>query len=240
MSLGILLVVAATAFIQSLFGVGVLLFGTPLLLVQGYDFVTVVSVLLPVSLMINSIQIIKDFESADKVFYKKILLYAIPFVVIFIFVATSFNINIGLIVGLFIMFIAAREYLPPVDKAIRILIRYENAYLVIMGIIHGLTNLGGSLLTALVHSKGYQKNTTRTTIAMSYATFAIFQILTLLVFGKITLASLSGKGIYLITGIVVFLLAERFVYKELDSKKYSKYFAIFLMFSGIIVLVKSL
>jgi hypothetical protein len=38
MPLDILITVAVSSFIQSIFGVGVLLFGTPLLMLQGYNF----------------------------------------------------------------------------------------------------------------------------------------------------------------------------------------------------------
>ena len=39
MATHIMLIVAVTSIIQSLFGVGILLFGTPLLLLFGYEFV---------------------------------------------------------------------------------------------------------------------------------------------------------------------------------------------------------
>jgi uncharacterized membrane protein YfcA len=54
--LDILGVIILTATIQSLFGVGVLLFGTPLLLVSGYDFVSTLTTLLPISLTINLVR----------------------------------------------------------------------------------------------------------------------------------------------------------------------------------------
>ena len=59
MSLDILITVAFTSFIQSIFGVGVLLLGTPLLMLQGYNFIQSAIVLLPISLLINLFQILK-------------------------------------------------------------------------------------------------------------------------------------------------------------------------------------
>ncbi len=109
-----------------------------------------------------------------------------------------------------------------------------------MGIIHGLTNLGGSLLTAIVHSKGYEKHITRVTVALSYATFATFQILTLLVSGHSVDVRLSGIGIYLIASITIFIFTERLVYMDLTNKNYSKYFAVFLFLSGALLCVKSI
>ena len=217
-----------------------MLFGTPLLLLRGYDFVQAVMVLLPISVSINLIQIAKDYQSADWGFYKKILVYTIPFVVIFLLVVTRLNINIGVIIGLFLLFVAAKDYSLKVNNVIKFLVRYEKVYLSIMGIIHGLTNLGGSLLTAIVHSKDYEKRITRATVALSYATFATFQILTLLVSGYRIDITFSGIGIYLIAGITVFILTEKLVYMDIKNENYSKYFAVFLFLSGVSLCVKSI
>ncbi|MHC4183735.1 MAG: hypothetical protein ACYSR0_10325 [Planctomycetota bacterium] len=240
MTLDILITVVATSFIQSIFGVGVLLFGTPLLLLQGYDFINAVIVLLPISLSINLIQIARDYRSVDLDFYKKILIYTIPFVVIFLFVVIRLKINIGMIIGVFLLFVAAKNYSLKVNKVIKFLVRYEKVYFIIMGVIHGLTNLGGSLLTAIVHSKGYEKQITRVTVAVSYATFATFQILTLLVSGYSADIRLSGIGIYLIVGMTIFILTEKIVYMDINNENYSKYFAVFLLLSGVLLCVKSI
>ena len=57
-SLPVLLVVGLTASVQSMFGVGVLLFGTPALLILGHPFATALGILLPVSLTINILQVV--------------------------------------------------------------------------------------------------------------------------------------------------------------------------------------
>jgi uncharacterized protein len=235
----IFIIVIVTSFIQSIFGVGVLLFGTPLLLLRDYSFIEAVIILLPISISINIIQIAKDYRNVDLDFYKKILLYTIPFVVIFLFVVSKVQINIGLIIGTFLLIVAAKDYSLKVNKAIRFLVRYEKVYFITMGIIHGLTNLGGSLLTAIVHSKGYEKHITRVTVALSYATFAIFQILTLLFSGQGPDLRFSGIGIYMIAGVTVFILTEKLVYMDIKNENYSKYFAVFLLFSGVLLCAKS-
>ena len=240
MSLDILVIIVITSVIQSIFGVGVLLFGTPLLLLLGYDFIHAVSVLLPISIAINLIQIAKDHHSVDLDFYKKVLVYTIPFVVIFLFVVTRVQIHIGIIIGLFLLFVAAKDYSLKINKILNNLIRYETAYFITMGIIHGLTNLGGSLLTAIIHSKGYEKPVARATVALSYATFAAFQIATLLVSGYKVDIGLSGSGSYLIVSITIFVLTEKLVYMDLSSKNYARYFAVFLSLSGVLLCVRSI
>jgi uncharacterized membrane protein YfcA len=240
MSFDILIIVVITSFIQSIFGVGVLLFGTPLLLLQGYSFIQTVIILLPISLAINLIQISKDFRSIDPDFYKKILLYSVPFVVIFLFVVTRVKINIGIIIGLFLLVVAVKNHSQRVNHFIQFLVRYERVYFIIMGTVHGLTNLGGSLLTAIVHGKEYEKNCSRVTIAVSYATFAVFQILTLVISGYSFNISFSGIGLYLLIGITIFILTEKLVYMDLTNKNYSSSFAAFLLLSGILLCVRSI
>lgn len=117
---------------------------------------------------------------------------------------------------------------------------YEKTYFSIMGIVHGLTNLGGSLLTAIVHSKDYTKHITRVTVAISYATFAVFQILTLLISGLNVEIQLVGTGIYVLVAVTIFTLTEKFVFMEIDNEKYSKYFAVFLFATGVLLILKSL
>lgn len=240
MSFDIVIVIIITAFIQSIFGVGVLLFGTPLLLLLGYGFIDAIIILLPISISINLIQIAKDYRSVDFNFYKKILIYTIPFVIIFLFLVTQEQINIGLIVGMFLLAVAVKDYSLTVNRFINFTMRYEKTYFSIMGIIHGLTNLGGSLLTAIVHSKDYTKHITRVTVAISYATFAAFQILTLLISGINVDIQLMGIGIYMVFGVTIFLLTEKFVFMEIDNKNYSIYFAVFLFVTGVLLIVKSI
>ncbi len=240
MLVDILIIVVVTSFIQSIFGVGVLLFGTPLLLLRGYSFIHAVIILLPISVSISLIQIARDYKNADLAFFKKILIYTIPFVIIFLFAVTRLQINIGLIVGMFLLFVAIKDYSIKVNKAVSVLVGFEKVYFVAMGIIHGLTNLGGSLLTAIVHSKRYEKHVTRVTVALSYATFAIFQIMTLLISGHSVELGSSAISVYLIAGVIVFILTEKLVYMEIKDENYSKYFAAFLFLSGMVLCVKSI
>lgn len=240
MPLDILLTVAGTSIIQSILGVGVLLFGTPILLAFGYDFITSITILLPISLTINLFQIVKDYKKINTKFYKKIIFYSIPFLVLFLFVVATYKINIGMFVGIFLLIVAIKDYSFQLNNAISYLMKHEKIYLIAMGAIHGATNLGGSLLTAIIHSKKYEKNVTRATVAASYATFAAFQIATLLLSAKRQDINYVTISYCLMIGVIVFIITEKTVYIEINSKRYSKLFAIFLFSSGLLLCLKSL
>jgi len=239
MPLDILITVAVSSFIQSIFGVGVLLFGTPLLMLQGYNFFQAVIVLLPISLLINLSQIAKDHKSVDIAFYKKIIVYTIPFIVIFLVVLNEIKINIGLLISVLLLLVAAKDFSARVNNLVNLVVRHERSYFILMGIVHGLTNLGGPLLTVAVHSKGYEKRTTRATVAASYATFATFQIVTLF-FSNFDLdIKLSTIALSMSVGLAMFIVTEKIVYANIDAENYRRLFAAFIFLSGALLFVKS-
>ena len=239
MSLDILITVAVTSFIQSIFGVGVLLLGTPLLMLQGYNFLQSVIVLLPISLLINLFQIFKDHSAIDLDFYKKILIYTTPFIVIFLIFMNKAKINMSILIGVILLLVAAKDFSIRANKMVNLLVRYEKSYLIIMGIVHGLTNLGGSLLTVIVHAKDYEKRMIRATIAASYATFATFQIVTLLVSGFDIDIKLSMIVLSLAVGLTIFIATEKMIFAYINAEAYRKLFSGFIFLSGLLLIVKS-
>ena len=120
------------------------------------------------------------------------------------------------------------------------LMQHETVYFIVMGVVHGLSSLGGSLLTALVHQKNYAKDAARVTIAVCYATFVTAQILTLWLFsGHQIEVSFSENVIYMVIGVIVYVLTDEMVYEQLDRNKYRHIFAVFLGLSGVVLMIKS-
>ncbi len=240
MPVDILLTVVTTSVIQSIFGVGVLLFGTPLLLLLGYDFVDALGVLLPASIAINALQVIRHYEDVDTKFYKNVLIYSMPLVVLFLLVVTSIKVNISLVIGMLLILVALKNFSATIERALRSVVKYEKIYLMAMGLVHGMSNLGGSMLTVIIYSKHYPKNKTRVTAAASYATVASCQLATLLFIGSKFTVSVADKISFIQIAVVMFLLTEEILYNGIDNEKYSKIFAVFLFVSGSLLIMKSL
>ena len=239
MVLEILITVAFASIIQSIFGVGVSLLGTPMLILLGYNFFQALVVLLPLSLLINLFQIIKYYCTIDLEFYKKILFYTVPSIVIFLIFINKTKINIGIFIGVLLLLVASKDLSPKSNRIVNLLLQYEKSYLILMGILHGLTNLGGSILTAIVHAKNYEKQITRSTIAASYATFATFQLATLY-FADIEIdIKFSLIALCMVVGLIVFSSAEKIIYANIDAKAYRKYFAVFIFITGLLIFIKS-
>lgn len=240
MPVDIMLTVVFTSIIQSVFGAGVLLFGTPLLLLFGHDFVDVLVVLLPISIGINGLQIAKHHAHIDFAFYRNIVILTLPFIVLFLFLVTHARINISLLIGIFLLFIACKEFSTSIAGTINRLMAFEKTYFLLMGIVHGLSNLGGSLLTALVHHKQYEKDVARVTVAASYATFAAVQLLTLWAFSSEQIdVDINHTAVYMIVGSLIFMLTDEMLYSEIDRAKYQKIFAVFLALSGVVLVLRS-
>ena len=176
----------------------------------------------------------------DRSFYSKILLYTIPLVCVCLFVVTRVTINMAILIGLFVMFVALKNVFARVGRLVEAAIRYERTFFVSMGVVHGLTNLGGSLLTAAVHAKNYPKDATRATTAVSYGTFAAFQIVTLSFSLEGINWPLWGHALYVVVGVSVFFLSEKLVYSNIDQARYTWLFAILLFVSGVVLVVKGI
>tara|TARA_B100000029_G_scaffold492058_1_gene552905 strand:- start:1024 stop:1740 length:717 start_codon:yes stop_codon:yes gene_type:complete len=238
MDIIILLTIIITSFIQSIFGTGVLLFGTPILLLFGYDFQNLLIVLLPTSILINLFQLKGNSENISFKFYKKLFIYSVPFIILLLYIVTTSQIKIDLFVGLLIIFICLKEHISFINKSVKYIIKYENLYLIIMGIIHGITNLGGALLSTIIFSKKMTKIQMRSTIAICYLTFAVFQILTLISLMNYNHLTIIVNFYYWITGLIIFFIVETYLYPKINEEKYSQLFRLFLFCIGLLLIIK--
>ncbi|MEQ1546262.1 TSUP family transporter [Methyloglobulus sp.] len=240
MSLEIMLIVAFTAVIQSVFGAGVLLIGTPLMLLFGYPFIDVLIVLLPISLAMNIMQMTKYHAHIDLELLRKVMWMTLPPIAVFLFLVTHVRMNIGLIIGPFLLFIAFKSISVAVERILDRLMRYEKLYLLTVGIVHGTSNLGGSLLTALIHHKHYPKDVARVTIAACYCSFAVVQLLTLGIFSRQQIdMPVFGNIIYILVATVIFELIDSTFFSRIEHDRYRYIFSGFLAFSGLVLIAKS-
>ena len=75
--LAILAVIALLSVVQSIFGMGVLIFGTPTLLLMGYDFTTTLGYLLPASFAISLLQVLSAGSSRVRI-SRYLYLFCLP------------------------------------------------------------------------------------------------------------------------------------------------------------------
>lgn len=173
------ILIVALSVVQSLFGVGLLLFGTPLLLFSGYSFVDALWLLLPCSLAVSIAQVVNGRTTEGARAY---LIYAIPALVVGLLVnlGGSGKLRIDLwVAGLLFISVCMRHTSSLKDWLRRSMVRHRRLALVAIGLVHGLTNMGGTLLTIYVGSQQRDRFATSRLVAMGYAIFAASQLVVL-------------------------------------------------------------
>tara|TARA_B100000686_G_C16797968_1_gene983770 strand:+ start:946 stop:1677 length:732 start_codon:yes stop_codon:yes gene_type:complete len=223
---------------QSVFGVGLLLFGTPTLLALGVPFFETLSIILPPSLSISFLQVVRNYHlierSKELIFL--IFLSLLAGLSIAIFLAN--NNQIELFIGLILIFISITRFKERYfNKFKSKLGEYEKFSMSFVSFIHGITNMGGGFLTYIYASKYSSKERISANIAFIYAIFAFFQIVVLLLFDKLVVN--QNTLIYLIISGSAYLLIGKFLIYKINDNYFKKTITFIILFYGVISLIGS-
>lgn len=167
--------------IQSIAGVGVLVIGTPLLLISNYNFIEILSILLPISIFTSFLNLIflkfnkKKFSiRIDRKLNLLFFVFCLPFIFAGLYIVKNFNefINFKYLVSGVIFFSII------ITNQKRFFIELNNnlkiVFLSLIGLVHGVSNAGGSLLSLFLTSN-FKKNQSRYNITYFYFFLALFQ-----------------------------------------------------------------
>ena len=232
-----LIIIFALIVVQSIFGVGLLLFGTPSLLLLGYDFANTLNILMPVSISISAVQFFKS-KVKDRIFIKDYNIFCIPFLIISLFIALKFNylFDFRFLVALLLIFSSVLILNKKKFSSFKQMIfRIKNLILIGIGFIHGLTNMGGSFLAiySTLISKSI-KEVARYYISYGYLimgtiqySMVLFLSYNLLIFHKIY---------YVLLALIIYFPAQK-IFKNLNDKKFSKYLNIIALIYGFFILL---
>ena len=232
-----LIIIFALIVVQSIFGVGLLLFGTPSLLLLGYDFANTLNILMPVSITISAVQFFKS-KVKDRIFIKEYNIFCIPFLIIFLFIALKFNylFDFKFLVALLLIFSSVLILNKKKFSSFKQMIfKIKNLILIVIGIIHGLTNMGGSFLAiySTLISKSI-KEVTRYYISYGYLIMGTIQYLMVLFLSYDLL--IFNKIYYVFLALVIYFPAQK-IFKNLNDKKFSKYLNLIALIYGLSILV---
>ena len=213
-----ILIILILVIFQSLFGVGLLLFGTPIFLLLGNNFENTLMLILPVSIMISLLQLTYSRKSNNT----KILefnLCCLPFLIIFLLLNLFFGSLIDIKLYVSILLIVSSLILLNKDRFFRAsqdFLIYRKQFLIIIGCIHGATNMGGaflSIFSSLVNNEN--RLNTRYYIAYGYFIMGIIQYITILLIGKTSID--FSKLIYISFPIIVFYPLQN-VFSKMNDK----------------------
>lgn len=228
------LVIAVFAIVQSLFGVGLLVFGTPTLLLLGYSFDTALATLLPASIAVSGLQIANG-KKPSAVFVRQFALWCIVPLAAVLAMVLGFKIHVSVnfvVAAVLALFAGLRLSPALASKASVAIARYPRIGLVLMGTVHGLSNLGGAILTVFATARESDKQARRDLVAFCYVCFAAVQLAVLAFlrpenFGvrQLLYAALAG-AIYLVAGQRVFVRLPVPAYERLLTMFIASYSAL--------------
>lgn len=225
-------------FIQSIFGIGLLVFGTPTLFFLGYSYPHILSILLPLSILVSFIQIVgfKQFKIDNNI--KNFIKITIPTLIIFLSFAL-YNLtsdNFYTLFSIFMILIASQSFL---KNKLKIKYLKKNIpvklFLFFLGCIHGLTNMGGGFLS-LLSLKLYENNKLliKKFIVYCYFFFGVIQIIILLFYKNF---ALYKDTVYLLLIIPFIHYLSEIFFKKIDFNFFHKIINLIILFYGIIILV---
>jgi len=229
------IVISSFSIIQTLFGVGLLVFGTPTLLIMGYPFTTALLLLLPSSILLSAIQI---FVGKNQIEIKKeFLYYSIPPMLLGLIIISTgfFDLDLKLIIGLILVFITVVRTLKKYHKyLLKIFSHNVKLYMVFMGAIHGISNQGGGLLTLYFSTIYNNKLIIRSNIAFCYFTYGVFQLLYLLFF-HFSPVALMGILLSAIS-ILIFYTVGGKIFHRTSEQLFQKLISFAIVIFGLILI----
>ena len=120
------IIILGLSIVHSIFGIGLLAIGTPLLLLLNYDFLTILKILLPCSVLISALQIIKTKNISYK--DRELINMSLPYVFVGALTVYFFSskINFKLTVGFSILIILFLKIF--LKKEINTLVKKKKPY----------------------------------------------------------------------------------------------------------------
>jgi len=239
MDIKIILIITLFSVIQSVFGMGILIFGTPTLLLMGYSFGDVLSILLPPSLAISTIQFYRQ-DHTKKEFIRMLLTYCLPCLILALlwsFVQQQ-RVSLYLVIATILLISAASRLSRHASTLLhRVIEKNRRAYLVVMGFTHGSTNMGGSLLSTYAVSQHKQKHAVLNCVVTGYLLFGIVQLLTL---SYVEALSVNYQTILNCTiATIAFLVLGNRIFTSFSDKIYQKIFSIFMLAYAAVLIISA-
>lgn len=224
---------------QSIFGIGLLVFGTPTLMILGYQYSDILSVLLPISCSISFIQIINARKHDVKTFTIEFIKFSLPGIIIFLPIVILFitNFYLNFLIAIIMIVLSLISILKFKTNHFKQIIS-NKIVLLFIGSIHGLSNLGGGFISIFSSKYFYgDKFRVRKAIAIAYLLFGLTQILVLNIIDAFTI----NKHIlyYVIFALLSFYISN-LLFKKINFVNYSRALYFIVLIYGFIYIYLSI
>ena len=230
-------IIAVFSVVQSIFGVGLLLFGTPTLLLLGYSYSETLWLLLPCSVTISLIQVVNDYKLIEA--KKRAVYLVIPTLVLSLALVVTYEngINITRIVGVLLLLIGVIRFSSKLQALLSSTVKkHIQIYYIIIGVVHGISNMGGGPLSILMSTIYSKKEIIRANVAFIYLILAMFQLVVLSIISN---TSLRSEVMLLIPiSLASYIFTSKFISSEVNDKKYTFILNVMVLVYGILAIIK--
>jgi len=230
-------IIAVFSVVQSIFGVGLLLFGTPTLLLLGYSYSETLWLLLPCSVTISLIQVVNDYKLIEA--KKRAVYLVIPTLVLSLALVVTYEngINITRIVGVLLLLIGVIRFSSKLQALLSSTVKkHIQIYYIIIGVVHGISNMGGGPLSILMSTIYSKKEIIRANVAFIYLILAMFQLVVLSIMSN---TSLKSEVMLLIPiSLASYIFTSKFISSEVNDKKYTFILNAMVLVYGVLAVIK--
>ena len=233
----LVIIIAVFSVVQSIFGVGLLVFGTPTLLLLGYSYSETLWLLLPCSVTISLIQVVNDYKLIEA--KKRAVYLVIPTLVLSLVLVVTYEngINITRIVGVLLLLIGVIRFSSKLQALLSSTVKkHIQIYYIIIGVVHGISNMGGGPLSILMSTIYSKKEIIRANVAFIYLILAMFQLVVLSI---MSLTSLRSEVMLLIPiSLASYIFTSKFISSEVNDKKYTFILNAMVLVYGVLAVIK--
>ena len=233
----LVIIIAVFSIVQSIFGVGLLLFGTPTLLLLEYSYSETLWLLLPCSVTISLIQVVNDYKLIEA--KKRAVYLVIPTLVLGLALVVTYEngINLTRIVGVLLLLIGVIRFSSKLQALLSSTVKkHIQIYYIIIGVVHGISNMGGGPLSILMSTIYSKKEIIRANVAFIYLILAMFQLVVLSIISN---TSLRSEVMLLIPiSLVSYIFTSKFISSKVNDKKYTFILNVMVLVYGVLAVIK--
>ncbi len=233
-----ILIIVVFAALQSILGIGILFFGTPTLILLGYPFIETLAVVLPASMAVSFLQLVRG-SLPEASWRRRFTLWClIPLIAVLgSSILFKWQFQLELIIACILFLYVLIRISPRLHQYLRDGVRARaSLWLGLIGTIHGLSNLGGGLLAIFAANNFNDKLTIRNHIAFCYLAFASVQLCILAIVAPHSLQWVQLT--YAATSGVVFAVCERGIFHSISFPTFDRTFTVVIGCYSILIFLK--
>jgi hypothetical protein len=183
------------------------------------------------------IQVVNDYKLIEA--KKRAVYLVIPTLVLSLALVVTYEngINITRIVGILLLLIGVIKFSSKLQALLGLMVKkHIQIYYIIIGVVHGISNMGGGPLSILMSTIYSKKEIIRANVAFIYLILAMFQLVVLSV---ISYTSLRSEVMLLILiSLVSYVFTSKFISTKVNNKNYAFILNVMVLVYGAIAVIK--